>query len=385
MSTEGQSPEDKHLPASEQRLKKAREEGQVARSRDLSSFLLLGGAALAMSFMAPRMWEQSLQLVASGLALEPGMARNPQFLGEQLTRLTWQGFVVAGPMLGLLTVAGVAAALALGGWNFTFQPLMPQFSRIDPIAGFSRIVSRQGLAEMAKLLCLIAILAVVVGTVVWGERESAAGLAGLPVQTAVSEVGRISFAGLSMFVVVIAFAALGDVPLQIWRHTSQLRMSHDEAKREQKENDGDPHVKAKIRAAQRSMAQRRMMERVPKADVIVTNPTHYAVALQYSDNATGAPRVVAKGLDLVAQRIREIGEAHKVPVLEAPPLARALYRHTELDQEVPVALYQAVAQVLAYVFQLRRYQEFGGPASVAPVLPDHIAVPPGMDPHEVNA
>lgn len=386
MSSEDNNQEDKQLDPSEQRLQKAREEGQVARSRELASFLLMGGTAVYFLIAAPTMWAEARQLMGNGLTLSSADLVTPQLMGERLSRLTMQGFMVAGPLVVILMALGAAASLALGGWNFTWKPVMPQLNRIDPMAGFGRIFSKQGFAEMGKLIFIVAILMAVGAWLLWNDREAAAQLAGMPVQSAVGELGRLLMFAFAVLVGVLAVAALVDVPLQLWRHHSQLKMTLVEAKQEAKESEGDPHLKAKIRQQQRAVAQRRMMQNIPTADVIVTNPTHYAVALRYDESGAGAPRVVAKGVDLIALRIREIAAEHRVPVLEAPPLARALYKHAELEQEVPVALYKAVAQVLAYVFQLKRYNEQTGPSVMAPPrLPDELDIPSGLDPHEVNA
>ncbi len=381
MSAEDNNQEDKQLAPSEQRLKKAREEGQVVRSRDLTNFLILGASILYFLVAAPTMWNDALMLMGKGLTVNAAAAADPRQMGEHLSLLTAQGFVVAGPMIVLLMCAGAAASIALGGWNFSWKPIMPQFSRIDPMDGIARMMSKQGLAEMAKLLLVVAVLAAVSAWLIWSGWEGAASLAGLPAKRSIAEFGQLMMWALSALVGVLAFAALGDVPLQIWRHRTQLKMTLVEAKIEAKESDGNPQLKAKIRQQQRAASQRRMMQQVPKADVIVSNPTHYAVALRYDEGGVGAPRVVAKGMDLIAQRIREIGSEHHVPILEAPPLARALYRHADIGREVPVALYQAVAQVLAYVFQLRRHEQG---LMAWPVPPAAIDVPAGMDPNEVR-
>jgi flagellar biosynthetic protein FlhB len=201
----------------------------------------------------------------------------------------------------------------------------------------------------------------------------------MPIRAALSNAGSMVLTSASWLLVIICVIAAVDVPLQNWRYSSRLKMSAEDQKQEIKESDGDPHLKAKIRGQQRRVAMSRMMDNVATADVVITNPTHYAVALSYPENAFGAPRVVAKGADLIAQRIREIAAENRVPLLEAPPLARALFRHTEIEQEIPAALYQAVAQVLAYVFQLRRARlEYG----IEPEVPTEIDIPPGMDPNE---
>jgi flagellar biosynthetic protein FlhB len=283
------------------------------------------------------------------------------------------------PLLMMLVATGIVGSVAVGGWNYSLQAIQPQGSRIDPISGFGRILSKQGLAESGKLLGFVLALACVLALVVWVNRESTADLAAMPLRTALPNAGSMILMSTSWLIVVVFVIAAIDVPLQNWRYSSRLMMSLEDQKQEMKESDGDPHLKARIRGLQRRVAMSRMMDNVATADVVITNPTHYSVALSYPESAFGAPRVVAKGADLIAQRIREIAAENHVPLLEAPPLARALFRHTEIEQEIPVALYQAVAQVLAYVYQLRRARlEY----VVEPEAPKEIEVPVGMDPNE---
>ncbi|MFN6169962.1 MAG: flagellar type III secretion system protein FlhB [Burkholderiales bacterium] len=381
MSSEDHDQQDKHLPASEQKLKKAREEGQVPRSRDLASLLLLGGAFVLFATKGGELFTQLASLVSQGLTIDPSAARDIEKMSAQAARLSSNALLLSVPLLFLLVVASVLGCVAVGGWNYSLQAIQPQGSRIDPITGFGRILSKQGLAESCKLTGFVLALACVLALVVWVNREGTADLAAMPIRAALSTAGSMVLTSASWLIAIVCVIAAVDVPLQSWRYSSRLRMSAEDQKQEMKESDGDPHLKAKIRGQQRRVAMSRMMDNVATADVVITNPTHYAVALSYPENAFGAPRVVAKGADLIAQRIRETAAENRVPLLEAPPLARALYRHTEIEQEIPAALYQAVAQVLAYVFQLRRARlELG----VEPEAPTEIDVPPGMDPNEAT-
>jgi flagellar biosynthetic protein FlhB len=379
MSSEDQDQQDKHLPASEQKLKNAREEGQVPRSRDLASLLLLGSAFVLFATTGGELFTQLSSLVSQGLIIDPSVARDTEKMAAQAARLSGNALLLSTPLLLLMVVASVVGCVSVGGWNYSLKSIQPQGSRIDPIAGFGRILSKQGLAESGKLLGFVLALACVLALVVWVNRESTADLAAMPIRAALSNAGSMVLTSASWLLVIICVIAAVDVPLQNWRYSSRLKMSAEDQKQEIKESDGDPHLKAKIRGQQRRVAMSRMMDNVATADVVITNPTHYAVALSYPENAFGAPRVVAKGADLIAQRIREIAAENRVPLLEAPPLARALFRHTEIEQEIPAALYQAVAQVLAYVFQLRRARlEYG----IEPEVPTEIDIPPGMDPNE---
>jgi flagellar biosynthesis protein FlhB len=381
MSSDDSSQSDKHLPASEQRLQRAREDGQVARSRDLASFVLLGVACVGFAVLGTQMFGQMTQLVASGLSVDTTTVRDPARMTSQLASLAGIGLLAAAPLLGGLYAVAILSSVLVGGWNFTVKALELKWDRIDPIAGVGRMFSKQGLAESGKVLLFVALLAAVLTWIVWESPRQASDLANMSINSASAGVGNMLLSATLALVVVLFLIAAIDVPLQVWKHSSNLRMSVDEVKRESKESDGDPQLKAKIRAVQRRVAQQRMMAQVPTADVVITNPTHYSVAIQYSDATNGAPRVVAKGVDLVALRIREIAAEHQVPVMEAPALARALFRHTEIDEQIPAALYQAVAQVLAYVFQLRHSKLGTAPV---PEAPTEITVPKGLDPAEAT-
>ena len=286
------------------------------------------------------------------------------------------------PLLGLLLGATIAAPMLLSGWVFSLNALVPDFARLSPTRGLKNLFSTHSLAELAKAIAKCVLLG---GIGAWSIARMWGPMQQLPAQSPASAVGQLGSVLGSTFLALVGgliVIALIDVPHQLWRYHRGLRMTREEVRQEQREMEGDPQLKARIRSQQRAMAHKKMMAAVPKANVIVTNPTHYAVALAYRDGGMRAPRVVAKGMNLVAQRIREIGAEHDVPVLEAPPLARALYRHTEIGSEIPQALYTVVAQVLAYVYQVERFRTRGG---AAPVAPTALDVPPGLDPLGANA
>ncbi len=379
MSEQESSSEDRTLPASEKRVKDAREQGRVARSKELASFLVLGAALCGLMALGPMLFQDALEIMSHGLRVDRAAIVGDGAMGLRLMAFTSAGVIAAIPILGLLLLAAVAAPLALSGWNFTWTPVMPNFGKLNPITGISRMFDKHGLIEMGKGSLIALTLATVATTTLMNGREEFAQLATIPLTMAMSKTGSMLLMTLAALVGVIALAAMIDVPAQLWRHHSSLKMTFEEVKRESKESDGNPQIKAKIRAQQRDIAKRRMMEAIPTADVIVTNPTHFAVALAYQDGKMRAPTVVAKGADLVAMRIREIAAQHNVPVMEQPALARALHRHAEIGGEVPVALYNAVAQVLAYVYQLKRLV----PGMTLPE-PEQIDVPKGLDPHETS-
>jgi flagellar biosynthetic protein FlhB len=267
----------------------------------------------------------------------------------------------------------VLAQTGVGGWVFSTKPFTPQFSRLNPAAGLGRMFSTHGIVELGKALLKTVLVGVVVGVAIWQERATLLALLTTSVPDGVASIGRLLGTTFLVGAGSLVLVAAVDVPFQIWQHHRKLRMTKEEVRQEIKELEGDPHIKARIRQQQREMARKRMMSAVPTADVVITNPTHYAVALKYDANAGRAPRVIAKGADAIAAKIRELAQQHRVPLLEAAPLARSLYRHTELGDEIPAALYKAVAEILAYVFQLRSHRPGTG---TPPRPPVNLSVPP---------
>jgi flagellar biosynthetic protein FlhB len=362
---------------SERRLEQAREQGQVPRSRELGSLAVLLTGGTVLWFGAGLVRDRFAGLMQRGLTIDRADAFTPALLGERLAGQSLEAAMLLLPFFAALVVAAIAAPVALSGWNVSLKAIAPDFARLSPLRGLSNLVSLHGVAELLKAMAKAAVIGLAVWFVIGRYGESMLGLVNIPLGAALQEGGRI--AGVSFLILSAALVLVvgADVPFQIWQHHRQLRMTRDELKQESRELLGDPQVKAAVKSKQREMARRRMMAAVPKADVIVTNPTHYAVALAYASGAMNAPRVVAKGRGAVAVRIRELGSEHGVPLLEAPPLARALFRHVELDAEIPERLYTAVAEVLAYVFQLRRAREG---AAVMPPVPAALAVPADLDP-----
>ncbi len=372
-----ESDQEKTEPASPQRLQKARDEGQVVQSRELGTFvvLMLGGATLWT--MASGLGQTLSHIMRDGLQFNPGIARDTSYVMAQLSSQFFEAALALSPFLAVVVVATLASPLLLRGWLFSAKAFAPKFNRLNPFSGIKRMFSSQGLIELVKALAKAGLLGGVAVWLIWSNVGAIFSLSlespSLAIQHMGDLIGKVFLlvSGTMIFVVVI------DLPYQLWSHFKKLRMSKEEVRRENKESEGDPHLKAHIRAQQREVARRRMMSEIPSADVVVTNPTHYAVALKYSEGKMGAPRVVAKGADAVAARIRELAAEHGVPLLEAPPLARALFRHTELGDEIPAKLYAAVAEVLAYVFQLRHFQQVGG---AYPNAPTSLPVPSELDP-----
>ncbi|MBL0424870.1 EscU/YscU/HrcU family type III secretion system export apparatus switch protein [Ramlibacter alkalitolerans] len=376
MSASEASREDRHLPASEQRLRQAREQGQLPRSRELAHLAAALALIALLAGVGPWLAREALALLAQGLRFDRSAAFEPALLAPRLGTLALHGLLIVAPVAGALALLFVGATLAVGGWNVSLQALQPRFDRLDPLAGLARLFERRHLLDHLRLVLVAAGLLAAAWLYVSRHGAEVARLASMPLVPALQDGFGWLAAGLAMLAAVCFVSALADVPLQIFKHRAELRMTQEEARQEHKEAEGDPHVKGERRRRARELARGRMLADVPKASVVVTNPTHYAVALQYGEGM-GAPRIVAMGTDLLALKIREVARAAQVPVLEAPPLARALHRHGEVGGEVPVALYTAVAQVLAWVYRLRDALQ-PGPEPV-------IDLPPGLDPQEAGA
>ena len=376
------SAQDRNLPASQRRLEKAREEGQVPRSRDLGHFGAVAAAAALLWVGAPRLTAALQTQLTQGLRFDHKMLVEPSLMGERLVELGALGLAVLIPLGAVMVLVAMLCGVASGGWNWSPKAITPKFDKLNPFAGLGRLVSKQQFIEALKGSALALLL---LGLGAWYLQAHVAELAGvwaMPLPTALAQSAHTMGVGLGFMVLALAAFAMVDVPLQQHLHAQRLKMSHQELKQEHKELEGNQEIKAKLRARMREMTKRRMLAAVPKADLVVMNPTHYAVALKYDDTSMGAPRVVAKGADLLAMRIRDVAQGAKVPVLQAPVLARALYAHAELDREIPAALFSAVAQVLAYVYQLRA--AMAGAAPMPAEMPE-LVVPVELDPHHAKA
>lgn len=371
---------EKTEPASTRRLEQAREEGQVPRSREIGAFLVLIVAATAFWFVGPWMVQRTTAIFRRGLIIEEPLFRDPQFMLVRFADLSLDALLSFAPLLLALVVAALVSPFFLGSWNFSLKALNPDFGRLDPIKGLSRLISWSGLIELVKAVAKALVVGGVAFWVLWSERADIFALFGQSIEVAVSSAGHLLNFSFLMIVMAMLLIVAVDVPFQLWQYYDKLKMSKEEVKREGREMEGDPQVKGRIRQLQREAARKRMMGAVPTADVIVTNPTHFAVALAYKSGMT-APKIVAKGAGEIALKIREIGAANGVPLLEAPPLARALYRHADIDQEIPSALYAAVAEVLAYVYQLASWRQVGGNY---PIPPRELPVPQEMAMEAVN-
>jgi flagellar biosynthetic protein FlhB len=367
-------------PASARRLEQAREEGQVPRSRELGAFLILIVAAGSIWMMGGWLVQRVTAMFRRGLVLDEKLVREPDQMLVRFADLSTDALITFSPFLLALMIAALATPFLLNAFNFSPKALVPKFDRMDPIKGLQRLFSWTGVVELVKAVAKTAVVGGVAAAVIWSERYDLMALLAQPAEVALVSTGHLlAYSFLAMVAAMVLIVVI-DVPFQLWHYHHKLKMTREELKQEGKEMEGDPQVKGRIRMLQREAARRRMMAAVPQADVIVTNPTHFAVALAYK-SGMGAPRVLAKGTGEIARRIREIGAEHGVPLLEAPPLARALHRHVEIDQEIPGTLYAAVAEALAWVYQLSSWRQTGGQY---PVPPRELQVPPDLVPEAVN-
>jgi flagellar biosynthetic protein FlhB len=345
--------QDRTEQPTQKRLDEAREKGQIPRSRDLTAAAVMLVAGMALLALGGILGGQLSGMVRSGLTVEAAELESVDAMLRALRTAGAGALLAIAPVLGLTLVAALGAPLALGGWSFSTTPLTPNFQRMDPVAGFGRMFSIRAWVELGKGLGKFAVVGAAGVLVLWLDREALLGLAGEPVGVAI--VHAISLVGRALIFLTAALVLIAavDVPFQLWQHKRDLMMTREEVRKEMRESEGSPEMKGRIRQLQRERAQGRMMLEVPKADVVIVNPTHYAVALRYDDKRHRAPVVVAKGVDHMAARIREVATEAGVPLFEAPPLARALHRAVDIGDEIPATLYVAVAQVLTYVFELR--------------------------------
>lgn len=338
--------------ATPRRRREARERGQVARSVELSSFLVLLASLLALAALAPQLGGGLGRFLVGGIDAAFTVSLDAGTL-PILSRL-WVGEALRllAPLWLILLVVGIAASVAQVGFNVNGSLLAPKPERIDPVAGFRRLFSKRSGFELAKSLVKMAMLLAITWWTLSGRVEAIVGLSGLELGPALVVLGKTALLLAGRLILLLVVLAGADYAFQRWQHEQDIMMTPQELKEEYKETEGDPLLKSRLRALQREMSLRRMMEDVKRADVVVTNPTHFAVALRYQERE-GAPRVLAKGADLVAARIRETAQAAKVPVVENAPLARALFAECEIGETIPLKLFQAVAELLAYVYRLR--------------------------------
>ena len=374
-----ESDAEKTEEPSSRRLEQAREEGDVPRSRELATFAVLMTAGCGLWFTGSGLVRQLGATMVSGLSMSREQIMDPSAMILRVGSDIVQVMLACLPLAAAIMLVALASPLLIGGWLFSTKAFTPNLLKLNPIKGLANMFSTNALIEFVKAIVKTVVVGAVAWMVVMGQKEEVMTLALEPLGRGSAHM--MNMLGWAFLAIVggLGLVALIDAPYQVWHYHNKLKMTRQEMIQESKESEGNPQIKGRIRQLQREAARRRMMADVPTADVVVTNPTHYAVALKYKDGQKGAPRVVAKGTDEVAAKIRELAREHKVALLEAPALARALHKHTDIGDEIPEQLYSAVAEVLAYVYQLRAYKS--GSNNQYPDRPTGLPVPPEMDPH----
>ncbi|MDD2060760.1 flagellar biosynthesis protein FlhB [Pseudomonas sp. GD03860] len=371
---ESESGQDKTEDPTEKRKKDSREKGEIARSKELNTVAVtLAGAGGLLAF-GGGLAETLMELMRINFSLSREVLIDERSMGIFLMASGKMALLATQPVLLVLLLAAIIGPISLGGWLFAGGTLAPKFSRMNPLAGIKRMFSMHALVELLKALAKFFVILIVALVVLASDRDDLLAIANEPIEQAIiHSVQVVGWSALWMAAGLLLIAAV-DAPFQLWQSLKKLKMTKQEVRDEYKDSEGKPEVKQRIRQLQREMSQRRMMAAVPEADVIITNPTHYAVALKYDPQKGAAPLLLAKGTDFLALKIREIGQEHSIQLLESPALARSIYYSTELEQEIPAGLYLAVAQVLAYVYQIRQYRAGKGkppePLKDLPIPPD---------------
>lgn len=371
---ESESGADKTEDPTEKRKKDSREKGEIARSKELNTLAIMLAGSIGLIIFGGALAQDMMEIMRYNFSISREALLNPDSMGAFLLHSGKIALIALQPVLITLLIAALIGPIALGGWLFAAGSLAPKFSRMNPAAGLKRMFSAKALVELLKALAKFFIILIVALMVLQADIDDLQRIAHEPLESAViHSLQVVAWSALWMACGLILIAAV-DVPVQLWESHKKLLMTKQEVRDEHKDQEGRPEVKQRIRQTQRDMSQRRMMSAIPDADVIITNPTHFAVALKYDPEKGAAPMLLAKGSDFLALKIREIGAKHDILLLESPALARSIYYSAELDQEIPAGLYLAVAQVLAYVYQIRQHQAGKGkrpdPLSDLPIPPD---------------
>ena len=370
---------EKTESASPRKIEKAREAGDIPRSRELATFSILAAATAGFWMVGQTLYTQLRQQMQESLSFKSAPQLDPEQLIINYAKMMFDLVVTFAPFIGIVMITALVTPMLIGGWSFTAGNLAPKFSKLNPMSGLAKIISINSLVELIKAIAKVIFICFAAWYLIESHLIEVMSLMSMPIEVGGAHQMELILLSLSVLVGTLAVITMIDVPYQLWSYNKKLKMTKQEVKDEAKESEGNPEIKAKIRQQQREMARRRMMSKVPNADVVITNPTHYAVALQYPENSNRAPIVVAKGVDDIAMIIRELATEHQVMIVEAPPLARALYTITDLDEEIPPTLYNAVAQILAYVFQLRMSKDSG---DSEPDFPELLELPKGLDPYD---
>ena len=370
--------DDSDLEKSEQptdsKLKKAKEKGQIPRSRELTSLIILLVGIMLFWIIGTHFVSKLKAIIQQAMLVAHRTDDDKQIIFNLINLLT-AGFWAILPIFVGLVIVAIIAPLSVGGLLFSLQSIKPNLGKLNPISGFKRLFSLRIFSELFKSILKVVLIAFAAALFLIHQFPNMLALPSMYLNNALSQVMQLLIYA-SLLIVLALIPMVGfDIFYQIWSNLKKLKMSKQEVKDEFKEQEGNPQIKGRIRQMQQAIARRRMMKDVPKANVIVTNPTHYAVALQYDEKTMSAPKILAKGTDNIASRIKQIAQEHQIPQLEAPPLARALYRHGEIGKSIPAELYAAVAQILAWVYQLKRWHRYGGEK---PLKPTNLSIPESL-------
>ncbi|MFO0388781.1 MAG: flagellar biosynthesis protein FlhB [Alphaproteobacteria bacterium] len=353
MADDDQDQEQKTEQPTSKRLEEAINKGQVPFSREITSFLLLFVLAMTVAAFAPTMMINTKILLLPFIMNAESIPVDVKGVSTVLSDVAFSSLAIISVPLVCIILAILGSSILQNGFHISSEPVMPKLDKISPLAGLKRMFSMRSMVEFLKSLIKIIVVGVVGFLAVYPNLSHIKQLANSTVNAMFHYMGDISLDLLISMVIAMFFIALLDFAYQRWQFIKSLRMTKQEIKDEYKQSEGDPMIKQRLRALRQERARQRMMSAVPQADVVITNPTHFAVALKYDSKDMKAPTLVAKGQDLMAQRIREIAEEHEVPIVENPPLARALYSSVEVDEEIPTSHYEAVAKVISYVYQLK--------------------------------
>ena len=369
---------EKTETASGSRIQKAYEDGDVPRSKELSTAATLITAGACLWGMGGFLEDALKNLMINGMKFDSKIALDPVSALSKIYEQIGDLVIVFIPIFTFILLSEILSPIGIGGWNISTKMLTPNLDKLNPISGFGNIFNKNSWVELLKSVCKVGLIAIISFLSISYSLPDLMKLPLLPIETGLSNT--VNFLIVTFFLILIGYLIIVaiDVPYQLYRYAEKLKMSVQEVREEMRDSNGSPEIKAKIRQQQISMSRRRMMSQIQNADVVITNPTHYAVAVKYDSEVMGAPRILAKGSDAVALRIREIANEHQILMVESPKLARALYAHTEVEQEIPEALYLAVAEILAYVFQVK---SFNGRDGEYPTMPQSIEVPDELDPH----
>lgn len=373
---ESESGQDKTEDPTEKRKKDSREKGEIARSKELNTLAIMIAGSIALLIFGGALAQELMELMRQNFSLSREVILDQRSMSTYLLNSGLSALLAIQPIMITLVLAALIGPISLGGWLFAAGSMAPKFSRMNPAAGLKRMFSFKAVAELLKAFAKFLIILTVAVMVLSSDIDDLIRIAHEPLELAViHSLQVVGWSTLWMSCGLIVIAAV-DVPVQLWESHKKLLMTKQEVRDEHKDQEGKPEVKQRIRQLQREMSQRRMMAAIPDADVVITNPTHYAVALKYDPEKGGAPMLIAKGSDFLALKIREIAVANEVLLLESPALARSIYYSTELDQEIPGGLYLAVAQVLAYVYQIRQHR--AGKGKRPDPLKDDLPIPPDL-------